>query len=120
MIDEEFARNPEGGPVHARARLLAMEGRHVQARALLKPVPANAGLSRTFHHTAYQRACVYALVGDAEASVEWVERTVKTGMPIYPAFARDTCFDPIRGSTRFTRFMAELKPVWDDYRRKMQ
>ena len=120
MIDEEFARNPEGGPVHARARLLAMEGKHAQARALLKPMPANAGLGRTFHHTAYQRACVYALVGDVEASVEWIERTVKTGMPIYPAFARDTCFDPIRGSTRFTRFMAGLKRVWDEYRRKMQ
>ena len=46
--------------------------------------------------------------------------SVAAGMPIYPAFARDRCFDPIRRDMRFEQLMARLKPVWDDYERKMR
>jgi serine/threonine protein kinase/tetratricopeptide (TPR) repeat protein len=121
MIDAVLARDPsDGGTILARARLLAMQGRHAEARALLKPPPPDAALSRTFHHATYQRACIYALGNDAKTSVEWLERTVETGMPNYPAFARDKCFDSIRSSVPFTQFMARLKPVWDGYDRRMQ
>lgn len=50
----------------------------------------------------------------------WMETTVKAGMPIYPAFVRDTCFDGIRRSAPFTRFMTVFKPVWDEYERRMR
>jgi tetratricopeptide (TPR) repeat protein len=121
LIDAALARNPsDGGMILARSRLLAMQGRHAEALALLKPVAADAALSRTFHHGTYQRACIYALGNDGKTSVEWLERTVETGMPNYPAFAHDKCFDPIRSSAPFTQFMARLKPVWDGYERKMQ
>ena len=88
----------------------------MQARRLLKPMPPEAARRRTYHHGTYTRACIDALGGDAEASVHWLEETATHGMPIYPAFARDSCFDPIRGSARFIRFMNELKPVWDEVR----
>jgi non-specific serine/threonine protein kinase len=119
LIEAASASNPASlaGP---RAMLLAREGRHAEARGLLPSVPPDAALSRTFHHGAYSRACIYALGGDAETSADWLKRTVKAGMPNYPAFARDTCFDRIRSSGAFTRFMWELKPVWDDYERKMR
>jgi hypothetical protein len=65
-------------------------------------------------------ACIFALAGDAATAVKWLDDTVVTGMPIYPAFARDRCFDPIRGDARFEQFMARLKPVWEDYERKMR
>lgn len=120
MMDEAFASGIGRGQENPRAMLLAMEGRHAEARALLKPVPVEAGLSRTFHHGAYQRACTYALGSDPDAAVEWMQRTVDTGMPVYPAFARDGCFDRIRSSPQFTRFMAAFKPVWEGYRRQMQ
>ena len=121
MIDEALARNPEdGAALGGRALLLAKEGRHVEARRLLKPMPPEAARRRTYHHATYTRACIDALGGDAEASVHWLEETATHGMPIYPAFARDSCFDPIRGSAKFNRFMNELKPVWDEYARRMQ
>jgi hypothetical protein len=41
-------------------------------------------------------------------------------MPIYPAFERDACFDSIRRTAPFVRFMAELKPVWEEYQRRMR
>ena len=121
MIDEALARNPEdGAALGGRALLLAKEGRHAEARRLLKPMAPEAARRRTYHHATYTRACIDALGGDAEASVHWLEETATHGMPIYPAFARDSCFDPIRGSAKFNRFMNELKPVWDEYTRRMQ
>jgi tetratricopeptide (TPR) repeat protein len=121
MIDGALARNPEdGSALTGRALLLAKEGRHAEARRLLRPMPPEAARKRTYHHGTYTRACIDGLGGHAEASVHWLEETATHGMPIYPAFARDSCFDPIRGSAPFIRFMNELKPVWDEYARKMQ
>ena len=120
MLDEALARNPkDGAALDGMALLLAKEGRHAEARRLLTPMPANAAMGRTYHHGTYQRACIDALAGDAEAAVHWLNETVTHGLPVYPAFARDSCFDPIRRSAPFTRFMNELKPVWDDYARTM-
>ena len=77
-------------------------------------------MNRTWHHASYQRACISGLAGDAPASVAWLEETVAAGMPNYPAFARDRCFEPIRRDARFEQFMTKLKPVWDDYERRMR
>jgi hypothetical protein len=41
-------------------------------------------------------------------------------MPVYPAFERDSCFARIRQTPPFITFMADLKPVWDEYRRAMR
>ena len=121
MLDETLARNPgDGFARSARALLLAKEGRHAEARRLLDPMPPDAARGRTYHHATYVRACIDALAGDAEGSVRWLNETATHGLPVYPAFARDSCFDRIRGSALFVRFMNELKPVWDEYARKMQ
>lgn len=121
MIEAALAYEP-ADPValEAKGLLLARRGRHAEAARLLPSPPQDAALRRTFHHAAYTRACVHALAGDAEAAVDWMNRTVRAGMPIYPAFIRDTCFDPIRESAAFTRFMTELEPVWTEYTRRMQ
>jgi adenylate cyclase len=121
MIDEALARNPENGfALLGRALLLAKEGRHAEARRLLEPPGPNAAMARTYHHRTYQLACIDALAGNAEASVHWLNETATHGLPVYPAFARDSCFDPIRRSAPFTRFMDALKPVWEEYARRMQ
>jgi hypothetical protein len=104
----------------SRALLLAYQGRHAEAQKYIVPAAADRFMSRTWHHGAYQRACISGLAGDATAAVKWLEETVTGGMPIYPAFARDRCFDPIRRDARFEQFMTKLKPVWDDYERKMR
>jgi TolB-like protein len=121
MIDEVLAREPDHTfALRAKALLLAKEGLHTEARRTFQPFLPDDARGRTYHHATYTRACIDALAGDAEAAVHWLDETVKHGLPVYPAFARDTCFDPIRGSAQFTRFMTELKPVWDGYARRMQ
>jgi eukaryotic-like serine/threonine-protein kinase len=121
LIDAALARDPKDGLAKgARALLLAFQGKHAEAQQWLDPIADDFRMDRRFHHAAYQRACISSLAGDAQNALKWLDDTVKAGMPIYPAFARDRCFDPIRRDARFEQFMAKLKPVWDDYDRKMR
>ena len=121
LVDAALARNPNDGVASStKALILAYQGRHAEARKYLAPVPADRLMNRTWHHGSYQRACIFGLAGDAPTSVKWLEETVAAGMPIYPAFERDRCFDPIRSDPRFEQFMTKLKPVWDDYERRMR
>ena len=121
LIDEALARTPDDrAAMSARALLLAWEGRHADARALLPDLPAAARRSQTYHHATYLRACVSALGGDADGAVRWLQETVDTGLRVYPAFVRDRCFDPIRQKPPFTRFMAGFKPIWEEDQRRLQ
>jgi TolB-like protein len=117
LIDERLAREP-GNPsaLAARSLLRAYEGAFGEAERLLT-VTATERTARTFHHAAYARACVYALAGKTDTAVEWLQETVRAGMPVYPAFERERCFTRIRQTPPFIKFMAELKPVWEGYRR---
>jgi serine/threonine protein kinase/tetratricopeptide (TPR) repeat protein len=119
MVDQALARNPKD-PVASAGRfwLLALEGKYAEARKLLTN-PDNE-MNRTFHHGAYLKACVSALTDDAMSTVQWLQATVRNGMPIYLAFSRDKCFDKVRGAPEFAAFMAKLKPVWEEYERAMR
>ena len=49
-------------------------------------------LPRSFghtHHTYYQIACVYAVIGDLDKAMAWLERSVDTGFACWP-FSRST------------------------------
>jgi eukaryotic-like serine/threonine-protein kinase len=119
MVDQALARNPKD-PIAAGGRfwLLALEGKYSEARKML--TVAGGEMNRTYHHATYLKACVSALTGDATSTVQWADATVKNGMPIYPAFSRDKCFDKVRGTSEFAAFMAKLKPVWEEYERVMR
>jgi serine/threonine-protein kinase len=121
LLDEALARNPDNPlALLARAHLLALEGRHAEAKALLPDLPPAARRGQTYHHATYQRACISALGGDTDDAVRWLQETVNTGLRVYPAFERDRCFDRIRQTPQFARFMADFKPIWDDLQRRLR
>ena len=121
LIDEALARNPNDlSATGARALLLAWEGRHAEAQSLLPNLSPAARRQQTYHHATYLRSCVSALGGDADGAIRWLQETVNTGLRVYPAFVRDRCFDRIRQTTQFTRFMADFKPIWDEYERRLR
>lgn len=121
LIDEALARKPDdSAALGGRALLAAWEGRHAEAKALLAPLPPAARLGQTYHHSTYLRACVFALGGDADGATRWLQETVDTGLRVYPAFVRDRCFDRIRQTAQFKRFLADFKPIWDDYERRLR
>lgn len=121
LIDEVLARDPnDAGAKGAEALLLAWEGRYAEARSRLPDLPPTERQGQTYHHATYLRACVAALGKDADTAVRWLHETVDTGLRTYPAFVRDRCFDRIRQTAAFTRFMAEFKPVWNTYAQQLQ
>ena len=121
LIDEALARDPDDRTAMAgRALLLAWEGRYAEAKALLPDLPPASRKGQTYHHATYLRACASALSGDADAAVRWLQETVDTGLRVYPAFVRDPCFDRIRQTVPFTRFMADVKPTWEEYQRRLR
>jgi TolB-like protein/Tfp pilus assembly protein PilF len=61
------------------------------------------------HHTYYQVACVYALLGDVGKALAWLEHSADTGNPCWPFFHVDPHLDSIRKDPRFQRLAARLE-----------
>ncbi len=61
------------------------------------------------HHTYYQIACVYAVIGDTEKAMGWLERSVSTGNPCWAFFNVDPHLDNLRSEPRFQRLVADLE-----------
>lgn len=82
----------------------------------LRHLVVNSG--RLVSKTELNIARIYALGGKSEEAVKWLRITVTEGFSHYPLFARDTFLDPIRETTAFKQFMAEMKSRWEGYQRQ--
>ena len=67
------------------------------------------------HHTHYQIACTYALLGNTGKALEWLERTIDGGFACWPLFQRDPCLKTLHNSPEFhatvNRLEREFKQV---------
>jgi DNA-binding winged helix-turn-helix (wHTH) protein/TolB-like protein len=72
------------------------------------------------HHVAYSLGAAFAQLGEADASLTWLERAADTGFPCYPWFARDTLLDPIRTQPGFVRLLGRLREAQDEARRRTE
>ncbi len=61
------------------------------------------------HHTDYQVACVYAILGETDKSMAWLERSADTGNPCWPFFKIDPHLQNLRQEPRFQRLVAALE-----------
>ena len=114
--DELLAQSPRDSvALSAKALILALQGDLGAARAAIPALDDDSRNSRAYHHSTYNIACIYAVLGDAANTVKWLKETVDTGMPNYPLFARDPHLDKIRNDQAFIQFMAELKPRYEKY-----
>ena len=94
------------GMLHARRRQtdLALQCVH---RALDSP--------RSFghtHHTYYNIACVYAVLGETDKAMAWLERSVDTGFACWPFFRIDPHLESLREEPAFTRLVADLEQTY--------
>lgn len=53
-------------------------------------------------------ACVYALLGQADMAMAWLERTADTGFPCWPFFRVDPHLESLREMPEFQRLLADL------------
>lgn len=61
------------------------------------------------HHVYYQVASVYAVLGDTEKAVAWLERSASTGNPCWPFFKLDPHLETLRPEPAFQRLVADLE-----------
>ena len=64
------------------------------------------------HHTYYQIACVYAVLGETGKAMAWLERSVDTGFACWPFFRVDPHLESLREEPAFKRLVADLEQTY--------
>jgi tetratricopeptide (TPR) repeat protein len=63
----------------------------------------------------YWLAGIYALLGEKDHSLLWLQRTIDVGNHNYPWFERDKTFDSLRGDPEYQRLMKVVESHWKQY-----
>jgi TolB-like protein/Tfp pilus assembly protein PilF len=91
------------GMLHARRKETGL-GLECVRKALDLPITVGHA-----HHTYYQVACVYAVLGETEKAMAWLQRSVDTGNPCWPFFKLDPHLENLRPEPRFQTLVAGLE-----------
>jgi len=116
LIDKFLRDFPldEGGVGHSvRAMILANAGRRADAETAIAQTLERGQTFGHFHHSAYNIASAYALLGKNDEAMRWLQDAVQNGFPCYPLVAADTQLDGLRRDPRFVALLAGLKRDWE-------
>jgi len=91
------------GMLHARRR---QDGPALECVRKALELPRSFGHT---HHTYYQIACVYAVLGEPGKAMAWLERSVDNGFACWPFFRADPHLENLRGEPEFQRLVADLE-----------
>src|SRR4030095_2543022 len=61
------------------------------------------------HHTYYQVASIYAVLGETDQAMAWLRRTIDTGFACWPFFRTDPHLESLRLEPAFERMVAEVE-----------
>ena len=103
----------------AYAVLYAATGRKKEAEEKIKVAIENNKGSSHFHHAEHLIASAYALMGDAEAAVEWLQKTADHGLPCYPLFKDDPNLKSLRNDPGYISLMNKMKKQWEHYKKNL-
>jgi DNA-binding winged helix-turn-helix (wHTH) protein/tetratricopeptide (TPR) repeat protein len=84
----------------------------------LECVTRACGSAKSFghaHHTDYQIACIFSLLGRRDAAFEWLERAVNHGFACWPFFLKDDCLQNLRGLPEFDSLVSSLQAKYPDH-----
>ena len=122
LIDKFLRDYPrdEGGVGHSvRAMMMAKAGRRNEAEAAIAKAIELGRTFGHFHHSAYNIATAYALLGERDEAIRWLQDAADDGFPCYPLFASDTQLDRLRGDPRFVALLAGLRRDWQERQRTL-
>ena len=122
IIDRYLREFPgdEGGVGNSvKAMIAAKHGRRQEAEALIAAALRAGRNFGHFHHTAYNVASAYALLGDRDKAIQYLETAADDGFPCYPLYAADAHLNALRGHPRFVALLARLERDWKDWRRRL-
>ena len=66
------------------------------------------------HHTYYQIACIFSVLGRPSEAYEWLERSVSTGFACWPFFMKDSCLQNLRSLPEFEVLVSSLQAKYQD------
>jgi DNA-binding winged helix-turn-helix (wHTH) protein/tetratricopeptide (TPR) repeat protein len=78
----------------------------------LECVARACSTAKTFghaHHTYYQIAGIFSLLGRRAMAFEWLERSVSSGFACWPFFLKDACLQGLRGLPEFETLVSSLQ-----------
>jgi tetratricopeptide (TPR) repeat protein len=113
----EFPTDEGGVGASTRAMILAKSGRRSEAEAAIAKAIQLGGSFGHFHHTAYSIAIAYALLGDRQRAIGFLENAADDGFPCYPLFANDVLLDELRAEPRFIALLSRLQREWQERKR---
>jgi non-specific serine/threonine protein kinase len=88
------------------------------AEQALGCVTRACGSAKSFghaHHTYYQIACIFSLLGRRDVAFEWLERAVNHGFACWPFFLKDTCLQNLRSLPEFDTLVSSLQVKYPDH-----
>jgi TolB-like protein len=89
-----------------------------KGKLALECVTRACGTAKSFghsHHTYYQIACVFALLGQRDVAFDWLERSVNSGFACWPFFLKDTCLQNLRRLPEFETLVSSLQAKYPDH-----
>ena len=122
MIDKflrEYPKDQGGVGTSVRAMMLAKAGRRSDAEAAIAHAVKLGENFGHFHHTAYNIASAYALLGDRDKAIEYLQDAADGGFPCYPLFASDAQLNGLRKDSRFIALIAKLERDWKERKRSL-
>jgi DNA-binding winged helix-turn-helix (wHTH) protein/tetratricopeptide (TPR) repeat protein len=110
LLDEAIPLLPEEPLIISlMGQYWALTGNSEQA---LESVARACSTAKTFghaHHTYYQIAGIFSLLGRRAVAFEWLERSVSNGFACWPFFLKDTCLQGLRGLPEFETLVSSLQ-----------
>jgi eukaryotic-like serine/threonine-protein kinase len=99
--------------------LISLQGmlhaRRGEARSAVECANRTLGFPQAnghFHHAYYQVACIYAVLGETENAMGWLERSADTGFPCWPFFKVDPHLEKLREKPAFKKLVSDLERKW--------
>ena len=114
-------RDVSGDAASVRAVLHARLGDRARALEEVRSVERSPGVGLAhFHHAQLNVAMAYAVLGDRDASLRWLEQAAQNGMPAYDLFLSDPNLRSLRGYPPFEQFMQRQRVTWEARRRMVE
>jgi tetratricopeptide (TPR) repeat protein len=108
LLDENLKSDPQALAWAARALIAAKSGDEARAETALARAMQDGTNANHFHHVEHLIGSTYAVLGQPERALEWLERAARNGMPCLPCFTSDPALAPIRNSPRFETLAKKL------------
>jgi DNA-binding winged helix-turn-helix (wHTH) protein/tetratricopeptide (TPR) repeat protein len=116
LIDEAIQVFPEEPLVVSLLGVYwALVGEAEQALASVTRACSSAKSFGHAHHTYYQIASVFSLLGRREIAFEWLERAVNHGFACWPFFLKDVCLQNLQRLPEFDTLISSLQAKYPDH-----